>query len=292
MEPLITDPEKLRAVAERIQGIIKIGWTYTDIARHIGVSSDLVRNIGGGGSVRRAVYDALMATTEEALLAGRPKFVPVRYIREKVGTLAAAGWPLSIQARRIGATEGALQRAVAGRAKSRITYDAYERVQQMWEELKDTPGPSVYARAKAERYGFSSPIGPERYRTDLEDRLEQRTRNADLFLRILTRRVRFGQPVSMITRYLGVSDDLVQDVVIKAGVRLYPNQSVPLGVRQLSHVVPEYRDRAREIIQVLREWDAAPGDVDPWPYAVRCGLMTAPMWSTIGKRSGDDKVAA
>lgn len=142
-------------VQAHVDALIEQGMSYQRIAAAAGVTERTVRGMRGRSYVRGATAKAILAVNA-APKPLRADLVPGVGTRRRVQALAAIGWPLTVQARRMGATtQQVWEFAHVDRPVSAVNH---RRAEALFESLSATPGPSSRVRRMAAERGWVPPL--------------------------------------------------------------------------------------------------------------------------------------
>lgn len=138
------------------------GIGYARAAELAGIAVTVAARLTGGDTSRpaRRVY----ATTLAKLLAVQPTpanarpcaHIPIGGTARKLQALVAIGWTQTYLAARIGWTVTNLNRLLHTPGE-RVAAATWTAVDQLWDELQNTPGPSQRARTIAAAHGWAPP---------------------------------------------------------------------------------------------------------------------------------------
>lgn len=133
--------------------------TYAALSRASGCGPDTIRRLmteNSTGRCERRVADALLAVTKQSALAAVSE-VPAEPARVLLRRLQAHGWPLRELAARVGQASQPAPTFLYRKTVPVITAAMWAKVQAVYAELQDKPGPSDTARKAARRLGYYPP---------------------------------------------------------------------------------------------------------------------------------------
>lgn len=158
-EPLVdASPviEHLAALRSRGLGPRRIG-RAANLSPHLVVRylSDTSRPLPK--RIRPAVAKALLQVTANDALHAASRIPSLGMVR-RVRALAAIGWSITDQAAELGVGRSQFCNSLA---RDGVSVERDRAVRTMYERLSGTPGPSPYARRRAERDGWAPPLAWE-----------------------------------------------------------------------------------------------------------------------------------
>jgi hypothetical protein len=142
-------------VAAHVQGLLAAGWTRQQIAAAAEVNA---RTLYG---LLHRERPGIQQTTAARILALRPRDAPglvcAAGTTRRLQALAAAGWPVTWTARRIG-VPGPTLRELANGGHARVDPAVANAVAAVFRTHAMRPGPSTYARTVAARNGWAGAL--------------------------------------------------------------------------------------------------------------------------------------
>lgn len=158
-------PVPTETVSGHVSTLRASGMTWAEIAADARVAERTLRGLGDHVTLRGATAAAILAVAPRPQASRLPRnLVPGLRSARQVQGLAAIGWPLTEQAHRMGMhpkTGWLISRA----ADKCVSVDTRGRVDLLFDELAETPGPSMAARRAAANNGWL----PALVWTDLDD---------------------------------------------------------------------------------------------------------------------------
>lgn len=241
------------AVAVAVLGRLRAqGLTWGDIGKMCGMDPAYLRRVHAG----RMEY--LFAETVERIVlaersrAPRPGFLDSAVCRQMVGSLMALGYPRLWITRELGFVHGSATRFIT----PTVTRASYEAVKALYDRIGDTPGPDPRARVFARKAGWWPPAYYDEDGTLAVDALpapvSPEEEAAERVLDVL-RLALAGASRQDTAAKVGVDEQTVGRYRRLAGLRMEYQRDL-----EQSTVAAECRDRAREIREVLADYDTPP----------------------------------
>jgi DNA-binding CsgD family transcriptional regulator len=152
-------PVCAREVQAHIAVLRAAGMSSQRIADAAGVAERTIRNVRSQRQVNAATATAILAVlpVPKPIPAGQ---VPSLGVSRRVQALAAIGWSLTEQGRRLGMPLQYVWELSVGRHRT-VSAGTAERVIALFDQLSGTPGGSARARTAAARNGWLPPLGWE-----------------------------------------------------------------------------------------------------------------------------------
>lgn len=156
------DAEPVRAHVRNLMAA-GIGWMH--ICRITGVANGIVsRLLYGTGDrppsrrIRPGTAAAILAVQPELSLYADRALIDATGTRRRIQALAVAGWPVAVQARRLGRTEANYHKALH---TATVRAETARAVARLYDELSAMPAPGTIgsrrAKAHARRHGWMPP---------------------------------------------------------------------------------------------------------------------------------------
>jgi transposase len=169
-QPLRVDATRSRV---HVLYLMQHGMGYREIAKMSGVSTTVIARLGGCDQTKPAKQ--VKPETETKILAVHlePVYADPTVSSRKLQALVALGYTQSYLAQRIGTTPGNMTPMIRGIRN--ITRRHVRAINELYDELQGTPGPSKQVRDRALKLGWLPPLAWD----DIED-LNERPAKANV----------------------------------------------------------------------------------------------------------------
>lgn len=148
------------AAAEHLDALAKAGVSRWQVVRLTGVHQATIYGISAGRRVAEETSASILGVplprAAHTLLAGNA-FVPACGTTRRLQALCALGWPIAVLAERLGNDASHLAEVCRGDRRLVMAYTA-RAVDQLYERLSGTAGPSGRVRVMSRERGWAPPL--------------------------------------------------------------------------------------------------------------------------------------